>query len=151
MKNMTEEIKRTAPDALPPTPFNIPSALTESLPNGLRLVIYPDNRLPLVSYRLGFFRGDVLDPDDGRGLTSAMASLLTEGTENHSSRELAEKIEQLGASISASSSYDFIAVAASALLLYDNEILELMAEIVLRPAFPGGRTRSFSPKYDREP
>jgi predicted Zn-dependent peptidase len=69
-------------------------------------------------------------------MTSAMSSMLTEGTENYSSRQLAEKIERLGAGISASSSDDFTIVSASSLSLYSSEILALMAEVALRPTFP---------------
>ncbi len=119
-----------------PVPFNIPQAFQTTLPNGLRVVIFEDSRLPLVSYRLAFMSGDVHDPSDAVGLTSGMAAMLTEGTENYSSLALAEKIERLGASISASSSDDFTVIAASALALYNSEILHLMSEIVFRPTFP---------------
>ena len=128
--------RKTAPEALAPVPFNIPQAFQTTLPNGLRVVIFEDRRLPLVSYRLAFMSGDAHDPSDSIGLTSAMASMLTEGTENYSSLSLAEKIERLGASISASSSDDFTVIAASALALYNSEILHLMSEIVFRPTFP---------------
>lgn len=132
---MTASLK-TAPEPLAPVPFNIPQAFQTTLENGLRVVIFEDGRLPLVSYRLAFMSGDVNDPTDSIGLTSAMASMLTEGTENYSSSALAEKIERLGASISASSSDDFTVIAASTLALYNSEILNLMAEIVFRPTFP---------------
>jgi zinc protease len=133
---MTQASRKTAPEALAPVPFNIPQAFQTTLPNGLRVVIFEDKRLPLVSYRLAFMSGDVHDPSDSVGLTSAMASMLTEGTENYSSLALAEKIERLGASISTSSSDDFTVIAASALALYNSEILHLMSEIVFRPTFP---------------
>lgn len=133
---MAQVSRKTAPEALAPVPFNIPQAFQTTLENGLRIVIFEDRRLPLVSYRLAFMAGDVNDPTDSIGLTSAMASMLTEGTENYSSLALAEKIERLGASISASSSDDFTVIAASTLALYNSEILQLMSEIVFRPTFP---------------
>ena len=133
---MTQAIRKTAPEALAPVPFNIPQPFQTTLANGLRIVIFEDKRLPLVSYRLAFMSGEANDPTDSIGLTSAMASMLTEGTENYSSLALAEKIERLGASISASSSDDFTVLAASTLALYNSEILHLMSEIVFRPTFP---------------
>lgn len=129
-------IRKTAPEALAPVPFNIPQSFQTTLDNGLRIVIFEDRRLPLVSYRLAFLSGDVNDPKESVGLTSAMASMLTEGTENYSSLALAEKIERLGASISANSSDDFTVIAASTLALYNSEILQLISEIVFRPTFP---------------
>lgn len=127
---------KTAPEPLAPVPFNIPQAFKATLDNGLRVVIFEDSRLPLVSYRLAFLTGDADDPGDSIGLTSALASMLTEGTENYSSLALAEKVERLGASISASSSDDFTIVSASTLALYNSEIINLLAEVIFRPTFP---------------
>lgn len=128
--------RKTAPAPLDPVPFNIPHAFRTTLANGLRVVIFDDARLPLVSYRLAFLSGDASDPADSVGLTSAMTSMLTEGTENYTSRELAEKVERLGASLHASASEDFIVVASSALTMYSSEMLQLMAEVVFAPTFP---------------
>ena len=54
--------------------------------------------------------------------------MLTEGTAKYSSRELAEKIERLGASLSANASDDFLVVAGSSLSIYGSEVLQLIAE-----------------------
>ncbi|MEP7148768.1 MAG: pitrilysin family protein [Acidobacteriota bacterium] len=133
---MTQATRRSFPSPLEPAPFNIPEPLVTTLDNGLRIVVVADNRLPLVSYRLAFLSGDADDPTDNIGITSAMASMLTEGTANYSSLALAEKIERLGAGLSANSSDDFTVVAASSLSIYSTEILQLMFEIVFRATFP---------------
>lgn len=133
---MAQASLKTAPKPLAPVPFNVPQAVRTTLDNGLRVVTIEDSRLPLVSYRLAFLSGDADDPADSVGLTSALAAMLTEGTENYSSRALAEKIERLGASVSASASDDFTVIAASTLALYNSEILQLVAEIVFKPTFP---------------
>ncbi len=133
---MKKAIRTAAPPALDPIPFNIPQPFKTELANGLRIVIFEDSRLPLLSLRLVFFSGDVHDPADLPGLTSAMTSLLTEGTENYSSVQIAEKIERLGASIGSGSSEDFTSISASSLSLYAEDMLEMMAEVVFRPNFP---------------
>lgn len=133
---MTPELRKTPPAPLAPVTFDIPTPFQTTLDNGLRVVVIANERVPLVSFRLAFSAGDVNDPFGFTGLTSAMASQLTEGTENYSSLQLAEKIERLGASISSSASDDFTIVAASALSLYSSEILHLLAEVVLLPTFP---------------
>jgi len=133
---MTPELRRSAPEPLAPVAFEIPKPIQATLDNGLRVVIFPDERLPLVSYRLAFFSGDINDPKGATGLTSAMTAMLTEGTAELTSLQLAEKIERLGASISAGASDDFTTVGASSLSLYAGEILHLMADVVLRPTFP---------------
>jgi zinc protease len=129
-------IQTTAPAPLSPVPFQIPAPFETTLPNGLRVVIFDDERLPLVSFRLAFLSGDAHDPKDHTGLTSAMVSMMTEGTESYSSRELAEKIERLGAGLSVSASDDFTIVSASTLSMYSADILDLIAEVVFKPTFP---------------
>ena len=133
---MTQAIRKTAPGPLAPLPFHIPQPFETTLENGLKIVVFVDERLPLVSYRLAFLAGEADDPSDRVGLTSAMATMLTEGTQNYSSRELAEKIERLGANVSANASDDFLIIAASALSMYGSEILDLIAEVIFRPTFP---------------
>ena len=133
---MTPDLLKSAPEPLAPVSFDIPQPIQTVLANGLQVIIFEDERLPLVSYRLAFNFGDINDPPDATGMTSAMASMLAEGTENYTSRQLAEKIERLGASIGASASDDFTIVSASSLSLYSSEILGLMAEVLLNPTFP---------------
>ncbi|MEO8042391.1 MAG: pitrilysin family protein, partial [Acidobacteriota bacterium] len=133
---MTQAIRKSVPGPLEPAPFNIPQPVVATLDNGLRVVMVADKRLPLVSYRLAFLFGDADDPTESIGITSAMASMVTEGTANLSSLDLAEKIERLGASLSASSSDDFTMVAASSLSIYSTEILQLMVEVLFRATFP---------------
>ena len=133
---MNTDLRRTPPAPLEPVPFDIPRPFETRLDNGLIVIIFESARRPLISYRLAFNAGDINDPDDCRGLTSAMAAMLTEGTRDYTSRQLAEKIERLGASISVNSSDDFTIVSASSLSLYRAEILQLISEVVLTPTFP---------------
>jgi zinc protease len=133
---MSEEFRKTAPAPLAPVPFNIPQPFETELPNGLKVVVFEDKRLPIVSFRLAFRAGEANDARDATGQTSAMVSMLTEGTVNRSSKQLAEEIERLGAHLSASSNSDNIVVSASTLTFYSSDILNLMAEVVLKPTFP---------------
>jgi len=135
-KTMNEDFRKAAPTALAPKSFAIAKPYETTLPNGLKVVVFEDKRLPLVSYRLGFKTGDINDPKDSNGLTSAITALLNEGTKTRSSKQLAEEIERLGASISATSGDDNTIVAASALSLYSSDVLRLMADVVLNPVFP---------------
>lgn len=133
---MNESFRNSAPEPLVPIPFQIAKPFETELSNGLKVVIFEDKRLPLVSLRLAFYSGDANDPMDIAGLTSAVTSLMTEGTENFSSKQLAEKIERLGAGLNVSSSDDFTIVSASSLAFYTEDMIELLAEVLLRPAFP---------------
>lgn len=133
---MNEDFRKSAPAPLAPVAFNIPKPFETTLANGLKLVIFEDKKLPLVSFRLIFRAGGIHEPADAVGLNSAVASMLSEGTESYSSKQLAEEIERLGASLSASSGSDNTSLSASSLTLYASDILRLMAEMILKPTFP---------------
>src|SRR3954469_7761442 len=97
----TEEFRRSAPAPLSPRPLNIPAARQTQLDNGLQLVVVEDNRLPLLSLRLSFPRGSAADPTQLPGLTSMMTSLLSEGTSTRTSKQIADEVARLGATLTA--------------------------------------------------
>jgi zinc protease len=134
--NQPEDFRRHAPAPLPPSPIRIPTPFETILANGLKLVIVEDHRLPLISYRLAFTTGDARDPKEFPGLTDMMASLLTEGTESRTSRQIAEEVERMGATLHAGAGSDSTTIAASALSIYGDSVLELVADVTLRPSFP---------------
>jgi zinc protease len=135
MKQMID-LRSQPPAPLPPTSIKLPTPYEAKLSNGLQLVIVEDERLPLVSYRLSFRTGDAHDPKELPGLTDMMAALLNEGTESRSSLEIANEVERLGATLHAGAGSDYTTVAASALSMFSEKILELMADVTLRPSFP---------------
>ncbi|HEX2271134.1 MAG TPA: pitrilysin family protein [Pyrinomonadaceae bacterium] len=135
---MTEQeaFRSAPPPPLQPHPIAIPAPQETVLPNGLTVVVVEDHRLPLVSYRLAFPVGGALDPPGLHGLTDLLAGLLPEGTESKTSREIADEVARMGASLSAGANSDYTIVAASALAQFNDHILELMADVTLHPSFP---------------
>jgi zinc protease len=131
-----EHIRSQAPPPLQPRPILIPTPRETTLANGLTVVVVEDSRLPLVSYRLAFRVGGAFDPPELPGLTDLLAGLLPEGTESRSSREIADEVARIGASLSAGANSDYTIVAASALAQFNDQIMDLMAEVVLEPSFP---------------
>jgi zinc protease len=131
-----EEFRRQPPAPLAPRPLNLPAAEETVLPNGLRVVVVEESRLPLVSLRLAFRSGDSSDPADLPGLTDILADMLAEGTETRDSRRIAEEVARYGATLNAGASSDSTTVAASTLSAYTGEVFELLADVALRPTFP---------------
>src|SRR5829696_278186 len=131
-----ETFRSQAPPPLQPHPITIPAPRETVLSNGLTIVVVEDDRLPLVSYRLAFRVGGAFDPRDMPGLTDLLAGLLPEGTESRTSKELAEEVARMGASLSAGATSDYTLVGASALAQFNDAILDLMAEVILEPSFP---------------
>ena len=93
-------------------------------------------RLPLVSYRLALPTGDAHDPPALPGLADMLTHMLTEGTATRTSKQLADEVARLGATLSAGANSDYTTVAASSLATYGEEVLELLADVALRATFP---------------
>src|SRR6266850_6655730 len=131
-----ENFLRQAPAPLPPHPIVIPTARETILPNGLKVVVVEDKRLPLVSYRLALRVGSAYDPPKLPGLADLLAGLLPEGTQSRTSRQIADEIARMGASLNAGANSDYTIVAASALTKFREKVLGLLAEVALQPSFP---------------
>jgi zinc protease len=131
-----ENFRSQAPAPLPPRVISIPTPHETTLANGLTLVVVEDSRLPLVSYRLAFRVGGAFDPPELPGLTDLLAGLMPEGTTSRTSKEIAEEIARMGASISAGANSDYTIVGASALSQFNHPVMDLLAEVALEPSFP---------------
>lgn len=136
MTNTQTETLKQPPPPLPPRPIKLPTTSETTLSNGLLVVVVQDQRLPLVSYRLALRSGDAHDPAELPGLADMLTGLLTEGTQSRTSREIADEVARLGATLQAGANSDYTTVAASSLTTFSDEILELLADVALRPVFP---------------
>jgi zinc protease len=136
MTNTQTETLKQPPPPLPPRPIKLPTTSETKLSNGLLVVVVQDQRLPLVSYRLAWRSGDAHDPAELPGLADMLTGLLTEGTQSRTSREIADEVARLGATLQAGANSDYTTVAASSLTTFSDEILELLADVALRPVFP---------------
>src|SRR5437588_12359994 len=136
MLTQTEDFRRQPPAPLPPRALNLPLSEETTLANGLRVVVVEQARLPLVSFRLALRTGDAFDPPGLPGLADTLTSMLVEGTESRTSRQIAEEVARFGAALNAGATSDYTTVAASSLAAFADEVLELLADVSLRPSFP---------------
>ena len=123
-----------APAAVKPTP--LPPLQESLLPNGTRLVLVEDHRLPVVSIALSLPAGSVYDPKGKEGLAFLTANLLTKGAGTRSADEISSTIEGVGGSISAGAGQDFATVRADVMSGDAALAFGLVADAVARPTFP---------------
>ena len=113
-----------------------PLAHREVLPNGIRLLVAERPAIPIVVVRVSLRAGSVFDPADGEGLANLTADLLTRGTAKRTGPELDRAIEFVGGSLEADAGRDTTTVSV-AVLKKDLDLgLDLLAEVLLQPAFP---------------
>jgi zinc protease len=131
-----EDFRSKPPAALAPRSIRLPSFHQTTLSNGLDIVIVEDSRLPLTSFRLAFRFGDSHDPLNLPGLSDMLAGLLSEGTESRTSRQIADEVARMGATLTAGASSDYTTVAGSALSKFSDSIFDLIADVTMLPSFP---------------
>lgn len=121
--------KAPQPSAAPEIKIGRPATFT--LPNGLKVFVVQNNKLPRVSTTLSFNMDGIVEGDK-TGLTSMAGSLLRRGTTKMNKAKLDEEIDFLGANISTS------ATSASASSLKNNfpKLMALLSDVVLRPSLP---------------
>ena len=133
------ERKKKAPVSQDVLRVNLPKPVEIKLEDGLTVLVLENHRLPTVTVRLLIQGAGALnDPADLPGLANLTAAMLKEGTTTRSSKQIAEDIERLGASINISAPFGSEVATLSASGLSDNmgEWMNLAADILLHPSFP---------------
>jgi zinc protease len=130
---VVDRLARPAPGI--PRPYRFPSFERHALPNGLRLVVAPISKLPLVTITVVNDAGAVSDPANGSGLAQLTAKLLLEGTTSAEGGAITDRFERLGASIEAHADWDVAAVTVTTLKEKLLEAFTLLGEVLRAPAF----------------
>ena len=136
----SETWRRNRPAAAAPHPFKLPATREAKLDNGLTIVLVEDHRAPLVTIEAGISLAPRLAGAavlaNYVALSEATADLMTEGAGSLTSGELAREVESLGGRIASSANEDYAEVSAVVVSENLQRMLELFADVVLRPAFP---------------
>jgi zinc protease len=134
------------PAELPPfgkdKPLAVPKITQQTLPNGLQVWVVPRNGIPRVDYVLAVrSAGFGADPADAPGRAKLLAGLLSGGTTQRTSRQIAEAAQAMGGGIGAAAGNDGISVSANALASHAGAMAKLLAEVARLPAFPDGEVQ----------
>ncbi len=118
-----------------PATAELPTQLFR-LPNGLRLLVKEDHRLPFVELRAALAGGLLAETSPDSGLTSLLAKLLLKGTSQRNAEEIALAIESVGGSLEPYAGNQSFGVSAEVLAEDFSLGLELLADVLLRPNWP---------------
>lgn len=121
---------RPQPKPGPAPKINIGKPQTFELPNGLKVMVVENHKLPRVSYNLTIDNAPYTEGNI-KGVSDMMSSLLGNGTMSISKDAFNEEVDFLGASIN----FGANGSNASGLSKYSRRIMELMADGVINPVF----------------
>jgi predicted Zn-dependent peptidase len=106
------------------------------LSNGIVVIAVENSAADIISSRLFIRAGSQWEPREKAGLSHLLSAVLTKGTEHLSSFEIAERIESVGANLSADAASDYFLVSLKTVSADWPEILQLAAQILRSPSFP---------------
>ncbi|HEX8366732.1 MAG TPA: pitrilysin family protein [Allosphingosinicella sp.] len=136
------EIAATPRGPVPPVgevrDIDFPAIERARLSNGMRVTYVRRETVPTTLIGVDFDAGIAADPADRLGLQLLTASLLTEGTTSRNSIQIAEEQERLGAFVGTGVAVDRTIVTLSALTPNLGPSLDLLADVVMNPAFAPG-------------
>ncbi len=107
-----------------------------TLPNGLRLLVRRDPRLPLVSIGAVSRGGLLAETKATNGITKLAARALLKGTKSRSAEEIASQIENVGGGISSDSGNNSLSVSVDVMRPDLALGIGLLADVLINPTFP---------------
>lgn len=136
-KSAAQTVDRTkVPTLGAPPKVSLPPVVTRQLTNGLKLLIVEQHELPLADFILVVGRGGTVDPAAKEGVANLTSSMLTEGTVNRTSLQIADQAAYLGIALGANSTWDASTINLHTPTAQLDSALALFSDVVLRPSFP---------------
>jgi predicted Zn-dependent peptidase len=127
--------KRVAPPVAPVSELSFPAIERATLSNGIPVTLARRTAVPKLVLSIDFDAGYAADALDTPGTQGLMLGMLEEGTKTRNATQIAEEQERLGASIGTGATLDTSSVMLSALSANLAPSLDLMADLLLNPAF----------------
>lgn len=114
----------------PAPEINLKEPATFTLPNGLKVFVVENHKMPIVTYSIQL---DIRPELEGNkvGLHSFVGDMLTRGTTTMDKEAFDKAVDQMGASINAGGS----SISGISLSKYQDQLLTLMSDALLHPAF----------------
>lgn len=106
------------------------------LSNGITVLVIENPSADIIAARLFFRAGNRTEAHDKAGLSHLVAAVMTKGTEHHSSLEIAERVESIGASLSTDAASDYFLLSLKTVSADFPQMLTLAGELLRSATFP---------------
>lgn len=113
-----------------------------TLPNGLRLLVRENPKVPLVSVIAVFKGGLLAETPATNGAGRLMASALLKGTKTRTAAQIAQTVEDVGGAIGSDSGNNSFSVSLSVMRPDLALGLDVLADVLEHPTFPADEVRT---------
>jgi len=105
------------------------------LDNGIRLIVKENPSIPIVTLQVSFLGGVRFEEEFQNGINSFLAVMVTKGTRNQNSLEIAKKVERMAGSLNGFSGYNSFGFTFTFLSQHFEEAFNLLTEVIREPSF----------------
>ncbi len=116
-----------------------------TLPNGLRVVLVPDNSVGLVAMAFASSGGVLVETPETNGLGTFMTSMTTEGAADRTAEQIARFFDRSGGAIGGNCGNNTFYWKATVLKDSFAEAMEIFADVIQRPTFPAEKLEVLRP------
>jgi zinc protease len=117
-------------------PYRVPAPEVRTLSNGLKVMVFPDPRVPVVQVQLRLPAGLDREAADQNGVANLTALMLRAGTTSRDAQLVESNLGAIGGSFLASAGREYTTLSA-AFLARDLETgLDLVSDLAINPVFP---------------
>jgi len=106
------------------------------LDNGIVVIAIENSAADIIASRIFIQAGSQWESREKAGLAHLLSAVITKGTQQLSSLEIAERVESVGASLSADTATDYFLLSLKTVSADWPEMLQLAGEILRSPSFP---------------
>lgn len=136
------DYSRNLPKPGPDPKFVLPTIEKQKLSNGLEVWLVRESELPIVSMNMVFKTGGTVDPTGKSGLASLTASQLDTGTKTRSAVEIANQLQDIGATLGTGANWDAANVSTQTLTKNLDKALEIFSDVIVNATFPESELES---------
>ena len=136
-------IVATAPPRRAAAAESAAGAVTRTkLANGMTVLVRENPTAPVVAISLMLRMGTRWETRQNAGISNFLQLMVVRGTTLRDGTQIVSAADRMGGSIDAYADADYAEIPATALSRYWGEMLDLVAEIALKPSIPDGTTQA---------
>ena len=128
--------QETPPPGGQPKDFRLAEPTEFELPNGLGVTMVPYGKVPKTSVQLVIRAGNIDESADEVWLADLMGDLMKEGTATRNAEQIAQEAAGMGGSLNIGVGLDQSSVSGQVLSEFGPDLVALIADVTLNPAFP---------------
>lgn len=142
--------KQTPPAGGTPKDFTLPAKKTSKLPNGFGFALIPYGLIPKVSINLIIKTGNVHEAANEVWLADLTGELMKEGTTTMDFKTISKKAASMGGDINVGVGMDQVTISGSVLSEFAPDLIALIGDIVMNPAFPASEVERLKNDLKRQ-